>query len=165
MTTQIEHHHNKISNQKRFNEMVDYRAARLGQTEIYDTGFIRFDPKQHQGPGTCIRQNSEKLLDIWAKIPRLQEHLVMWIIQLISPHYEKPLSHCMLLNNKTKTLIDVSNGITKIVSVDEWRMGNNPLPMMGKLDYKLFMESKQLDPNIPDLELMGAIINEIFKQL
>ena len=165
MTSTQSHHHNKISDQKRFDEMVDYRESRLGQTEVFETGFIRFDTKQHQGPGTCIRQNGEKILELWTKLPKLQEHLCLWMINLDSPHYEKPLSHCMLLNTKTKTLIDVSNGITKIVSVVEWRMDNTPLPTVGKLTYDLFMDTKSTHPDMPDLVLICHMICDIFSKL
>ena len=164
MTT-TQHHHNEISDQSRFDAMEDYRTARLGQTEIFDTGFIRYDTKMHSGEGTCIRQNSEKILELWTKMPKLQAHLYLWIIQVASAHYKKPLSHCILLNKKTNTLIDVSNGVTKIVSLDEWRMGNIVLPTSGKLTYDLFLETSGRYPDVSKLDVMDDMVRQIFGML
>ena len=82
----------------------------------YD-GWCKID-KQPKVDGGCIKSNCIKIIDMWNKIPKLQDNTVLKFIVCNMDEEHTNVKHIMIHNKKTNKLIDTSNGRTKMVDYE-----------------------------------------------
>ena len=88
----------------------------------YD-GWCKID-KQPKVDGGCIKSNCIKIIDMWNKIPKLQDNTVLKFIVCNMDEEHTNVKHIMIHNKKTNKLIDTSNGRTKMVDYENHKKHN-----------------------------------------
>ena len=99
-------------------------TANAGKIIYEESGFQKVDknPVLVEG-GNCFMKNTEKIVDMWNKIPKLQETTVLKIL-VCNFSGVNNIKHIMIHNKTTNKLIDISGGKTKMVDYEAHKEAN-----------------------------------------
>ncbi len=104
--------------------------------EIYEGigGFMKID-KNPNVKGDCIKKNSEKCANIWEKIKGSTDYVKLRYMRIQATSSTGVLGyyiqHIAIVDLKNDMFIDVSNGRTRMLSLEAYMRGNN---VMGYFD-------------------------------
>jgi hypothetical protein len=97
-------------------------------------GFTKID-KNPNVKGDCIQKNSEKIANIWDKIKGSTDYVKLRYFRIQAKSATGVLGyyiqHIAIVDLKNDKFIDISNGRTRMISLDAYMRGNN---IMGYFD-------------------------------
>ncbi len=144
--------------------------ANAGKTYDYDCGgFIKID-ENPDVVGNCIRKNSTKIVNIWFSIDKKLTETVKLRYFRIKVQDGRGnggyyIQHIAIIDEKNNRFIDVSNGRTRMLPLDEYMVCNN---IIGYYDIS-FADVLSVYKNITEYcdsniltEVLIKICNEYF---
>jgi hypothetical protein len=102
--------------------------------------------------GTCIRENCIRIADFWK---RGWTETSLWVSHIKRTTDGVLIRHANIYNQKTKKIIDVSNGFIKMIDADAWRKSNKVMKMV-KIEYPSLMYDGDL------VEVLVGMCNFVF---
>lgn len=106
-----------------------HKTQNMDTINTSDVFIKRTGEKPVSGEGDCIAMNTQRITDFWFKFPEDKKVFDLKVLQ-IRRQDGIIIHHCLIHNNISNKLIDVSNGSIKIIDKDLYYESNKPL-----LDY------------------------------
>lgn len=111
---------NKKTNQNRVNKAVrrhqEYFLDNKGHIEDYgDEGFFKIKENPVMD-GACIHDNVAKLLELWTKFPNKRDKLRLRAYRFHQTKLGRHTTHINIYDEDTDKIIDVSNGVIKMIN-------------------------------------------------